>query len=92
MREDNRGWEKTLENEVYTIRSNQDQFSAFPTFTILGEAATATTTAADGAVRTTGGSGTQGSTRTSTQVSGAVETTVWVNAVVVAGAVAALAL
>lgn len=87
------GWEKTLENEVYTIhRSNRDQFAAFPAFTILGEAAAATTTATDGAVQTGGGSGTEGSKNTSTQTAGAAEVTVWVNAVVVVGAVAALAL
>ena len=51
----------------------------------------ATTTAANGAVQTAGGNGTEGSKSTSTQAAGAAEVTVWVNALVV-GAEAALAL
>lgn len=87
------GWETTFVNEVLTLHlSNRDQFSVFPTFTILGEAATAMTTAADGTVQTGGRSGTDGSKSTSTHAAGAAVVTVWVNAVVVIGAVAALAL
>lgn len=66
--------------------------SAFPRFNILGEAAPATTTATDGASRLEAAVGRKGVRIRVLKTAGAAEVTVWVNAVVVVGVVAALAL
>lgn len=64
----------TMRTVILTIhRTNRPHLPEFPIFTIMGETAPATTTAADGAAQT-GGSyeiGTKGSNGTNTQAAGA---------------------